>query len=199
MISPGDGELLAVLLNCTVRQAGFQAQFIPFVTLDAIRSAEVAGLTALPKHRRLAPIPQKVPPENYSTQRCPFGAIMVNRKAPLLTRPRFHQGLAGIWDQQVYRRWIMTFVPIMWSVWGVFVALMLSLHIYRGSLEKNEDDQIFLDDSFEHEKAAQLAIVAKVHKVEPVLRVAKWLALAMTIVIIVYYIRDILMQLDVMH
>jgi hypothetical protein len=35
--------------------------------------------------------------------------------------------------------------------------------------------------------------------VEPVLRVAKWLALAMTIVIIVYYIRDILMQLDVMH
>jgi hypothetical protein len=71
----------------------------------------------------------------------------------------------------------MTFVPIMWSVWGVFVALMLSLHIYRGSLEKNEDDQIFLDDSFEHEKAAQMAIVAKVHKGGARVRVAKWLAL----------------------
>jgi hypothetical protein len=93
----------------------------------------------------------------------------------------------------------MTFVPIMWSVWGAFVVLMLSLHIYRGSIEKNEDDQIFLDDSFDHEKAAQLAIVARVQKVEPALRVAKWLALVMTIVVIIYYIRDIMMQLNVIH
>lgn len=93
----------------------------------------------------------------------------------------------------------MTFVPIMWSVWGVLVALMLSLHIYRGSLEKNEDDQIFLDDSFDHEKAAQMAIVARVNKVQAPLRVAKWLALAMTVVVIVYYIRDILQQLNVIH
>ncbi len=93
----------------------------------------------------------------------------------------------------------MTFVPIMWSLWGVFVVLMLSLHIYRSSLEKNEDDQIFLDDSFDHEKAAQMAIVAKVNKVEAPLRVAKWLALAMTVVIIVYYIRDILMQLHIIN
>ncbi|HEV2486968.1 MAG TPA: hypothetical protein VGT08_15680 [Terracidiphilus sp.] len=93
----------------------------------------------------------------------------------------------------------MTFVPIMWTVWGAFVVLMLSLHIYRGSLEKNEDDQIFLDDSFDHERAAQMAIVARVHKVEAPLRVAKWLALAMTVVVIVYYIRDILVQLNVIH
>jgi hypothetical protein len=76
---------------------------------------------------------------------------------------------------------------------------MLSLHIYRSSLEKNEDDQIFLDDSFDHEKAAQMAIVARVNKVQAPLRVAKWLALAMTLVVIVYYIRDILMQLNVIH
>lgn len=88
----------------------------------------------------------------------------------------------------------MTFVPIMWSVWGAFVVLMLSLHVYRGSLEKNEDDQIFLDDSFEHERQAQSAIVAKVQKIEPALRVAKWLALAMTVVIILYYIRYILVE-----
>jgi hypothetical protein len=93
----------------------------------------------------------------------------------------------------------MTFVPIMWSLWGAFVVLMLSLHIYRSSLEKNEDDQIFLDDSFDHEKAAQMAIVARVNKVQAPLRVAKWLALAMTVVVIVYYIRDILQQLNVIH
>ena len=93
----------------------------------------------------------------------------------------------------------MSFVPIMWSVWGACVALMLSLHVYRGSLEKNEDDQIFLDDSFEHERAAQTAIVAKVNKIEPALRLAKWLALGMTVVVIIYYIRDIMVQLNVIH
>jgi hypothetical protein len=93
----------------------------------------------------------------------------------------------------------MTLVPVLWSVWGAVVALLLSLHIYRGSLEKNEDDQIFLDDSFDHEKAAQMAIVAKVQKIEPALRVAKWLALAMTVVVVAYYIRDILVQLNIIH
>ncbi|HUV68945.1 MAG TPA: hypothetical protein VMW15_04730 [Terracidiphilus sp.] len=93
----------------------------------------------------------------------------------------------------------MTFVPVMWSVWGLLVVLMLSLHIYRSSLEKNEDDQIFLDDSFEHEKSEQAAIVARVNKLEPAIRIAKWLALAMTIVVIVYYIYDIMVQLNVIH
>jgi hypothetical protein len=73
------------------------------------------------------------------------------------------------------------------------------LHVYRGSLEKNEDDQIFLDDSFDHERAAQSAIIAKVHKIEPALRLAKWLALAMTLVVVVYYIRDIMLQLNILH
>jgi len=93
----------------------------------------------------------------------------------------------------------MTFVPVMWSVWGAFVVMMASLHIYRGSLEKNEDDQIFLDDSFDHEKAAQSAIVAKVQKIEPALRVAQWLVLTMTVVVVAYYIRDILLQLNIIH
>ena len=93
----------------------------------------------------------------------------------------------------------MTLVPIMWTIWGVIVASMLLLHVYRGSLEKNEDDQIFLDDSFDHERAAQLAIVAKVQKVELPLRIAKWLALAMTLVVIFYYIRDIMLQLNIIH
>ena len=93
----------------------------------------------------------------------------------------------------------MTFVPIMWSAWGVVVTSMLLLHVYRSSLEKNEDDQIFLDDSFEHERAAQVAIVAKVHKVEPALRVLKWMAVAMTVVVVIYYARDILVQLNVIR
>lgn len=93
----------------------------------------------------------------------------------------------------------MTFVPVMWTLWGVVVASVLLLHVYRSSLEKDEDDQIFLDDSFEHEKVAQSAIVAKVNKLAVPMRIAKLLALAMTVVVIVYYIRDILLQLNIVH
>jgi hypothetical protein len=42
-------------------------------------------------------------------------------------------------------------------------------------------------------------IVAKVHKVEPALRVLKWMAVAMTVVVVVYYIRDIMVQLNIIR
>ena len=91
----------------------------------------------------------------------------------------------------------MAFVPVMWTVWGVIVASMLLLHVYRSSLEKNEDDQIFLDDSFEHERTAQSMIVAKVQKLEAPMRVVKWLAVAVTVVVIAYYVHDIGRQLNI--
>ena len=88
---------------------------------------------------------------------------------------------------------------VLWSVWGTFVLFMAVLFIYRSSLTRDEEDQIFLDDSFDHEKAQQAAIVARVGKIEPLLRVARWLVGAMTVVVLVYYIRDIMVQLDVIH
>jgi hypothetical protein len=74
---------------------------------------------------------------------------------------------------------------------------MAGLHIYRSSLTRDEEDQIFLDDSFEHERSAQAVIVARVSKVEPVLRVAQWLVLAMTVIVLAYYVRDILVHLNI--
>jgi len=89
----------------------------------------------------------------------------------------------------------MTFVPVMWTLWSLFVVLTAALYLYRSSLTRDEEDQIFLDDSFEHEKAAQAIIVSKVEKIEPLVRVARWAVLAMTAFVIVYYIRDIAVQL----
>jgi len=91
----------------------------------------------------------------------------------------------------------MTFVPIMWTVWCTLVVVMAGLHIYRSSLTRDEEDQIFLDECFDHEKNAQAAIVAKVSKVEPVLHLAQWLVIAMTAVVLIYYVRDILVHLNV--
>jgi hypothetical protein len=90
----------------------------------------------------------------------------------------------------------MTFVPVMWTVWAAIVVVTAALYIYRSNLTRDEEDQIFLDDSFEHEKAEQAAIVAKAQKIEPLLKVAQWLVVAMTAVVLIYYVRDILLHLN---
>jgi hypothetical protein len=89
----------------------------------------------------------------------------------------------------------MTLVPVLWTVWSAFVLIMAALYIYRSSLTRDEEDQIFLDDSFEHEKAAQAVIVSRVAKVEPMLKVARWLVAAMTAVVVAYYLHDFYAQI----
>jgi hypothetical protein len=59
------------------------------------------------------------------------------------------------------------FVAIMWAIWGVLVVTMLALKLYTGRLSRDEDDQLILDDAFDHLKNEQAAIIAKVNKVSP--------------------------------
>ncbi len=88
----------------------------------------------------------------------------------------------------------MTIAPILWALWSVLVLFTAALYVYRSNLTKDEEDQIFLDDSFEHEKSAQAAIIAKVNKIQPVLRVSLWLLGAATVCVIGYYIVDMISQ-----
>jgi hypothetical protein len=67
-------------------------------------------------------------------------------------------------------------------------------HLYRSRLTRDEEDQIFLDDSFSHERTAQAAIVARVEKIQPMVKLSMWLAVAATAVVVVYYIYDIITQ-----
>jgi len=89
----------------------------------------------------------------------------------------------------------MSFVPAMWGVWTALVLITLILSVFKGRLERDEEDQIFLDDSFEHERAEQAQIVAKVNKMLPILRMSMIATLCATVVVIVYYLRDIYVQL----
>ena len=91
------------------------------------------------------------------------------------------------------------FVAVMWVIWSAFVVLTAVLYIYRSNLTKNEEDQIFLDDSFSQEQAEQAVITAKVAKVEPLVRIARWLVVGMTVVVIGYYVRDIMLQLHIIQ
>jgi hypothetical protein len=86
----------------------------------------------------------------------------------------------------------------MWSVWGVFVFVVFGLKLYTGRLSRDEDDQLILDDSFDNVKAEQAAIVAKITRVEPIQRIAMWLAVAATVFVIVYYVHDILLNLHLL-
>ncbi len=88
----------------------------------------------------------------------------------------------------------MTFVPVMWSVWVVLVAIMAGLYVYRSSLTKDEEDQLFLDESFDHEKNAQAAIVAKVNKIQPYVRISLWLVGIATVFVVGYYLLDFVNQ-----
>lgn len=88
----------------------------------------------------------------------------------------------------------MSMVPVMWTVWAALVLLFAALHVYRGRLERDEEDQIFLDDSFSHERAAQETIVAKVNKIQPAVRASMILATAATVFVVGYYVLDIYKQ-----
>jgi hypothetical protein len=82
----------------------------------------------------------------------------------------------------------------MWSVWAGLVVIMAGLFLYRSRLTKDEEDQIFLDDSFNHEKTAQAAIIAKVNKIQPILRTAMWVVGVATLFVVGYYIWDVFNQ-----
>lgn len=88
----------------------------------------------------------------------------------------------------------MQIVPVMWSIWAALVVIMAGLFLYRSRLTKDEEDQIFLDDSFSHEKSAQAAIIAKVNKIQPILRAAMWVVAAATLFVIGYYVVDVFNQ-----
>jgi len=81
-------------------------------------------------------------------------------------------------------------IPVMWSIWTATVVLFAGLYVYRHSLERDEEDQIFLDDSFEQQRSTQAAIVARVSRVDPFVRVTSWLVAVSSVFVICYYALD---------
>ena len=88
----------------------------------------------------------------------------------------------------------MRIVPLMWSVWGALVLLLIILKFYNARLTRDEDDQIILDDSFNHIKAEQDMLMAKIHKLEPIVRVSTALAAVATLFVVGYYVLDMVNQ-----
>jgi hypothetical protein len=113
---------------------------------------------------------------------------------PLVAWLRFFAAAPADWSGQIFPRWMMTFVPAMWAVWGVLVLFFIGVKLYISRLSRDEDDQLVLQESFEHLKVEQAAIIARVNKVQPVQRLVMWTLAAMTLFVVGYYVLDMVRQ-----
>jgi len=61
---------------------------------------------------------------------------------------------------------------LMWMliVWGVLTAVLVILLIYRSTLTMQEDDQLYLSDSESHMQKEQTQLLARVNKINPLVR-----------------------------
>jgi hypothetical protein len=55
--------------------------------------------------------------------------------------------------------------------WGIITVLLIVLLIYRSTLTMKEDDQLFLDESSTAMATEQRELIAKVDKINPLVKV----------------------------
>jgi len=55
--------------------------------------------------------------------------------------------------------------------WGIVTVILIILLIYRSTLTMKEDDQLFLDESSTAMAAEQRELIAKVDKINPLVKV----------------------------
>lgn len=88
----------------------------------------------------------------------------------------------------------LSFVPVMWILWAVLTTTLLILLLYRSNLTRYEEDQLFLDESFEHQHREQDEILKKVNRVQPMVRIVMVCTCLMTATVIGFYVWSALKQ-----
>lgn len=88
----------------------------------------------------------------------------------------------------------MSLIITVWIVWTVLGLVLLGLIMYRGSITRYEEDQLFLDNAngFEHRQQAEL--LKKVKRIEPVIRIFGGAEGLVTLGIVGFYLMDALRQ-----
>lgn len=65
----------------------------------------------------------------------------------------------------------MSTLVMLLIVWGVLTAVLILLLIYRSTLSMHEDDQLFLDDSSKNLREEQEALMIRMKRVTPWVRI----------------------------
>jgi hypothetical protein len=81
-------------------------------------------------------------------------------------------------------------------VWAGITAILLILLGYRGTLTMHEEDQLFLANAGTNEEREQSALLLKVQKVTPYVRMAIVATCLMSAVIVAYYVWDAVKNLS---
>jgi len=55
-------------------------------------------------------------------------------------------------------------------VWGIVTGIFLILLFYRSTLTRQEDDQLFIDESSASRATEQSQLIAKVNKINPLVK-----------------------------
>ena len=55
--------------------------------------------------------------------------------------------------------------------WGIVTGILLLLLFYRSTLTRQEDDQLFIDESASSMAAEQRQLIAKVNKINPLVKI----------------------------
>lgn len=64
----------------------------------------------------------------------------------------------------------MSLMTMLLVAWGVMTGVLILLLIYRSTLSMHEDDQLFLGESESHMQAEQTELMAKMNKLQPLVR-----------------------------
>lgn len=65
----------------------------------------------------------------------------------------------------------MSPIMMLGVVWAVITAALIIVLIYRSTLSMHEDDQLFLDESTANMRAEQEALLRRMGKITPIVRI----------------------------
>jgi hypothetical protein len=88
----------------------------------------------------------------------------------------------------------MKVMIVVWIVWAALGLTLLTLIMYRASLTRYEEDQLFLDDASERQHKEQDDLLKKVKRIEPVIRIFGGAEGVVTLGIVAFYLMDALRQ-----
>jgi hypothetical protein len=89
----------------------------------------------------------------------------------------------------------MEMLRVLVIAWGAVGAALLVLLGYRGTLTRYEEDQIFLSDAVSMESQQQTDIQRKLLRIRPALVTMAWTIGALTAVILVVFVKDMVSHL----
>lgn len=88
----------------------------------------------------------------------------------------------------------MSTVLVIWTVWGALGLVLLALIVYRASITRAEEDQLFLEDTSTMQQQEQELIMKRVKPIETMIRIFGGAEGVVTLGILAFYLMDALHQ-----